>query len=206
MPFVESPLTAKVAVRYRLFGNDIVNTLWAFNIAEENFDLNTLEELAANVASWVQTSVLPLLSSAISLADITATSWASPLAPSFVRVAAPGLVGGIAGECVPSSNCFTITFLTGARGRSFRGRNYVSGIPVSIADENEVSQSWGDDLVTAYEELPGNLASSSAIHVVCSQYTNGAARPEAVVVPITGYRYHDLNIDSQRRRLNGRGT
>lgn len=41
--------------------------------------------------------------------------------------------------------------------------------------------------------------------VVLSRYENKIRRIQAATFPITGFRYRDRIVDSQRRRLTGRG-
>jgi hypothetical protein len=42
--------------------------------------------------------------------------------------------------------------------------------------------------------------------VVVSRFSGGVERVTGVTTPVVQAAYHDLNLDSQRRRLTGRGT
>lgn len=73
-------------------------------------------------------------------------------------------------------------------------------------DENAVSSAWALNVLGAYGGISDIAESNECIHVVVSHFTNGAARPSGVSVPVIAYALHDYNIDNQRRRLNGRGS
>jgi hypothetical protein len=45
-----------------------------------------------------------------------------------------------------------------------------------------------------------------AVHVVVSRYHLGAPRVTGIATPVITYLATDNNVDSQRRRLTGRGT
>lgn len=206
MAFIPTPLVAKAAIRGRLFNEDVVNTLWVENIEESEWDANSLSALAVNLESWWSITVMDLLSVDYVLADITTTAQFSNTAPSVVRTPPTVLVGGNLAGSLPGSCCFTLTFLSDARGRSFRGRNYISAIPVSEATDNQVEEAFAVGLRSAYAQLDLTLAGTGSIQVICSHYSNKQPRPSGVTVAVTGFRYHDLDLDSQRRRLKGRGS
>lgn len=206
MAFIETPLTAKVALRGRLFGNDVINTLWFQRTDEGEYVSIDLENLTNAVYDWWVAQMADGISKDYVIADITATAQWSPTAPSFIFVPPISTDGELPDESATSSNCFTISFLTNARGRSWRGRNYISGIAFNDIGGNTLSVSRADFFRDAYQELNSYTLPLSSQHVVCSHYSGGVARAEGVTIPVTGYRYHDLNIDSQRRRLNGRGS
>lgn len=206
MPFIETSLTAKVAIRGRMFGNDIVNTLWFEKTNEAEWVPETLTELNEQIGDWLGSEWLVGISDDYAVADITATAQYASTAPSVVSPVSSGFEGQNASSALPSSNCLTVTFLTNVRGRSWRGRNYVSGIPSSSSDDNAVTEAWADALVGAYNALNTYVSEVACQHVIVSHYSGGLPRNSGVTVPVTGYRYHDLNIDSQRRRLNGRGS
>jgi hypothetical protein len=91
-------------------------------------------------------------------------------------------------------------------GRSFRGRNYLGGIPSTVlADPNNVTVEAADAIKSAYDNLRDtDLVAVQMAQVVYSQFTNGAPRTtglasEVVEVIVTS------RLDTQRRRMKGSG-
>lgn len=204
MAFIPTPDAVRCAIRGTLFGQDVINTLW-FSIVGGGIDQQLCEDLAAEVAGWWSASMLVELSDDYELQDVTATSQDSETAPSVVHVVggAPGI--GLSSE--PGNVCLTVKFSTANRGRSGRGRNYVSGIPDNHVTGNLVSSTFANNVVGVYDLLRTNpLLSGNALWIVCSLYTNGAPRAQGFKQAINAVSVADLNVDSQRRRLTGRGN
>jgi hypothetical protein len=49
------------------------------------------------------------------------------------------------------------------------------------------------------------MAAQGWEHVVVSRVFNKVRRAEGVTIPVVGYRYYDLVLDTQRSRQRGRG-
>lgn len=200
MSFIPTPNTARCAIRYVLFGQDVINTLWFFNVAEEPFVTSGLEDLNTLLKNWLEDTVLLSLSHDIQLADITSTAQDSITAPS---VTSPyiGTNGESVSDSMPGNVCMSVTFGTAARGRSSRGRNYIGGIPIGQVGDNSVFGTFRDNIVTAYEFLPV-LNPGVLTWMVVSHFHNGAARSEGLTQPVTNVRVADLIVDTQRKRLH----
>lgn len=74
-----------------------------------------------------------------------------------------GSVGGVAGECLPGFNNMLITKKTALRGRNYRGRLFVNGIPESGVDGNTLTAgqlallaTLADDLDVGFTDADGN--------------------------------------------------
>jgi len=204
MPFVPVPNTALFELRYTLHGQLIENTLWF----EE-----ALPWAAGSIAAqcqvlhdWAVEHLFPSLSTDISLREVFGTSMESDTAPtgSFVPGAPPA--GDVPTVALPGNVAFGITFRTGQRGRSYRGRNYIAGIPLSSQIGNQVSGAFATNMLGAYEQLTGLIPEMLGTWVVVSRFADGAPRLVGVTSPVVQAAAADLNLDSQRRRLTGRGT
>lgn len=113
-----------------------------------------------------------------------------------------GLVGGAA---LPSNATLAVKWTTGFGGRSFRGRTYHIGLPASAVTGDTVSASHVASLVQSYEALLTKLNGvPGATMVVISFAHNKFWRATAVATPILGISIDPI-VDSQRRRLLGRG-
>jgi len=204
MAFIPTPDCIRASIRQNLFGQDVVNTLW-FSITGGGIGEVMLTDLANQLGLFWNVNFAPLYTSEMNLVDITCTDQDSSTAPS---VTVPIVDNGQAiGPAAPGNVCFTIKFNTNQRGRSGRGRNYISGLREASITGNQLSQASADGWVDAYDLLrSAPLLSGLALWSVVSHYTNGAPRAAGFKQLITSVGYADLNLDSQRRRLTGRGS
>lgn len=123
----------------------------------------------------------------------TATSPSVELNP-----AAP-IQGAHTSGALPNNVSFAVTRYTGLAGRKMRGRVYWPGIP---PDRLDGSSSIGSGTALAYvgfceAMLADQLAGAAAAHEIILHRATGTHDD------VIAYRYSDLFIDSQRRRLPG---
>jgi hypothetical protein len=100
---------------------------------------------------------------------------------------------------------FCLSLRTEASGRSFRGRKYVAGVPQTKVAGNQIVSAWAGDILTAMNDLIAVLSALNQVLTVVSRVADGIDRITAVTTAVANVTYTDLNIDSQRRRLTGRG-
>lgn len=204
MPFIPTTNVARSALRQVLFGQDVVNTLW-FQSGPIGWNEQSLEDLNADIIGWWGTNIAPILSDELTLVEVTSTDQTTSIAPSVVT--ATVTPGTAAGNSLPGNVCVTIKFNTANRGRSGRGRNYVGGLRESDVIGNILGAVPLQALIDAYDLLRTNpLLSGAATWVVVSHYFEGAARQSGFAQPINSVGIADNAIDSQRRRLTGRGS
>lgn len=202
MPFISVPSTAMVELFYRWDNQRVENTLY-FRQAD-SYDPPELTTLAEEVFNWWANSIAPLTSSSVVLVGVKATSLESDSAPAVeTPVNQPGL-GDPNAE--PNNVSFVIKFLTSGRGRSSRGRNYIVGLPDTTVNGNSIQAAHADALVAAYSQLLAAGVITEGAWSVVSRYADGLPRSPGIAQLVTGASYTDLTIDSQRRRLPGRGT
>lgn len=109
--------------------------------------------------------------------------------------------GGGLGTAVPNQVAMTVTFLTGVAGRSFRGRNYVAGLPAgTLADQRTWDTGETGAIQAIYEGFDGALPAADSEHVVLSRQALGNPRETGVATPVIGYRANP-QVYTQRRRL-----
>lgn len=154
---------------------------------------------------WVD-GLRPLVTADFSQNGITATALDEPDSAFFgLDPAALTQNGTAGGMSIPSGSCLVTTFKTAERSRNGRGRIYTSGIPAGeLADPIEVTSDYLGDFVTVMTSLITIATALSAVLVVVSRYLHNAQRAEGVAIPVTSV-VADRYIDSQRRRLFGRG-
>lgn len=198
MAFIPTPLTAKAAIEYTLFGRTVVNTLWFESALEEEFNTGLCQDVALLLEAWLKDDILVFLSDDIDLTRITVTAQHSNTG-AFYNLGIVAGNGGIAGNSASSKLACCISIKTGARGRSYRGRNYVAGIPETVLTGNTLSSIFVGDLVAGYNALLTSIGSSFR-WVVVSHYANGSPRAQGVTVPVTYAESINNTIEVQRRR------
>lgn len=210
MPFVPVPNTCLIEIQMLLDGQQVENTLYASKVTP--YEVADLEELAQLVVVWWQEECIPLYSNQVFLQAVVCTSLEDAEAAQWVEPVNTLNVGALTSPALPNNNAFTITILTSARGRSNRGRNYITGLTEAVVTNNQINGQHISDWLAAYSELKARIDLIARFLVVVSKYSgvdgsgNPIPREEGVATIVTGFRVFDDVIDSQRRRLPGRGS
>lgn len=205
MAFVPVPNTVMVEAVFELGGQVIENTYYFEAGPAMTPNETTITELLTQIRTTIQTDLLPTLTTAIALVRLVGTLLTAVESLSVTLNVSPPATGGVGTDPLPSNVAYCVTFLTSARGRSFRGRNYVAGFGDGQFTGNIITSGVRTALLAFYTEL---LAATEALGwsmVVVSRFTAGAPRVTGVTTPITGFTTFDTVADSQRRRLPGRG-
>jgi len=118
---------------------------------------------------------------------------------------AAGTEGTLTSPSVPGNVTWCVKFLTGLTGRSYRGRNYIMGMTEDATVGNQMDAGRAAAFVANYEALLDLVDATDFTWVVLSRVQNNVPLANAIGAPIINVGYTDLNLDSQRRRLTGRG-
>lgn len=205
MPFVPNANVAMVELRYLWDSQRVENTLYFDRGSAPN--LTQMGELAALLATWWTTHLAPLTSDQVSLQEVVVTSMESETAPSLVYTFSLPEPGTATSPSLPNNTSIAIKFNTAGRGRSARGRNYVVGLVENVVTNNAVSPIHAAAVQAAYLELFMLLGDMTSpwTWVVYSRFADGDPRATGLAQAVTSVSFSDLVIDSQRRRLPGRG-
>jgi len=125
--------------------------------------------------------------------------------PTVTVNAFSGANGGDTSPAMPGNVTWCVSFRTNQRGRSSRGRNYIYGITEAVAAGNFIDTATANTWVGFYELMMSPTFAPDFAWSVLSRYTDGAARTSGLAIPITSVIATDYALDSQRRRLAGRG-
>jgi len=129
----------------------------------------------------------------------------SVIAPVVQRPVNPPIAGTIAAAALPNSTSAVATLNTALRGRSYRGRKYLVGIPVSNqVSATQLNPGYITAMLASLNALGVELTSGSNEWVIISRQNQGQPRVTGVPTQVTSF-YADTFIDNQRRRLAGRG-
>lgn len=201
MPFVPVPSAAMIELFWRQDNQRLENTLY-FRQAD-SYDAAELLTLATEVLAWATSEIIPNVSNQVTLVGIKATSLESDSAPAIELPAA--VVGAHTFPALPNNVTVALKFLTAGRGRSARGRNYIVGLTENDILNNTINsvvlQAWVD----AYAELLTIGTITQGAWSVVSRFENGVERNPGIAQLVTGVAATDATVDSQRRRLPGRG-
>lgn len=204
MPFVAFPNTALVEIVTQSPNAIMVNTLYVEKGSA--WTGTQLNGLANTVWDWWDAEISPFVSDAIDLVKVRARDMSAQF--NFVEefVGASPVDGNVSAGILPGNATMTIKFGTGMAGRSRRGRNYVIGLTEDQVSGDNVAPLTVSGYIAAYEELASILDGVGMTHVVASRAN--CPDPETPCAgntwPVTTYSSDGI-VDSQRRRLAGRG-
>lgn len=204
MASVPIPNCALVEFRYDIEAQQCENTLYVTN--EAGWSADALTGLASNMRDWWSGSLATMIHPIVKLREVVCSDL-HDAAGAQVAITGGGLAGTLAGTALPANVAFCISFRSGLRGRSFRGRNYVPG----MIQENQETPStlvgaFVDDLIVVYSGLLTAVFPSGQQWVVASRFADGAPRVTGVTTPVASVVATDRVFDSMRTRLPGRGA
>jgi len=210
MPFVPVENTALVEVRMSLAEQKVENTLWVLN--DEPWDGGSLEELCSEIVTWWGTSYASITTDQVLLREVVATDQTS-LTSATASVSGDSAPGEHIGGTLPGNCSLAVSFRTAMRGRSFRGRNFVVGIPLEeMSSTNQVQTEYQSAVKDAYDAFATAITTASWTWVVASRFSGvdpdtgkPIPREAGVATLVTNTVVVDGVVDSQRRRLPGRG-
>lgn len=173
--------------------------------------LAMLEEVAGITAAWIADEQLPITTGGYVADKVVATDQTTNPGLQFTNIDNQGNIGGVTGTATLPGNCtFAVHRSTGLSGKAAKSRIYWPGIAQNqTASPGVLSTVAANAFVDACESLrvaleAGLLASYTYGYI--SRVLNGVPRSSGLFVAVLGHTYTDLNMDSARRRLPGRGA
>ncbi len=205
-PFIPAPNCVSIELIYYSFIVVCENVLHVE--LPDPASLADLQAIRAVVDTWDSGNWKNRRPGGVSLARIKCKALDTNSSPVEDYPLSPIRAGTQGAATCPLNVTFCIKLGTGIIGRSYRGRLYTPGVvPGNLVNVNTMDASEANAIITSLSALKTALAaaSPSATLVVLSYRHNNAWRSTAVATPVSTISYTDLAIDSQRRRLNGRG-
>lgn len=205
-PFIPAPNCASVELIYLAAGQIIENT---FHVQKSSpYSFADLQALRGLFNTWDQTTVSGIRASTTVLTRIRTKSLDASNGDTEDYTLPVPRAGSAGAAALPLNVTFCLRCITNSAGRSYRGRIYFAGIPSNYlgATINEISASWANTMVSYLTNFKATLLAAGHTMVVVSYRNNKAWRTTAAATAITQWGYADLYLDSQRRRLSGRGT
>jgi len=169
-----------------------------------SWDATSLTSMAAILKAWWDASLKGQVSNAANLVEIIATDFTTPNSARVEYTTGLPIAGTNAGAALPANVTAAISWRTAFRGRSFRGRTFHVGFTGTMIVGSAVAGASQTALQTAYNALMVAVNSADTQLVVVSRFAASLPRIAGISTPITAVTV-DGNVDSQRRRLIGRG-
>jgi hypothetical protein len=166
------------------------------------------------VNAYLQDSLLPALANAIKLLRVVGTML--DVADGLIYISTTGLplTGALTAQPMPNNVAACISIRTAQRGRSFRGRNFVAGLTRDTVTNSEFTPAVAPLLEGIYNGLRVCASEAGWHQSVVSRYHGftlvagkkvPTPRTVGIATPATNAIMVDSVVDSQRRRLPGRG-
>lgn len=205
LAFIPVPNTALVQLVFDVGVNSVENTLYFNTTAVGGWTESALEDLANVVSTWWELEMAPFAASTVNLREVNATDLS--VINSWFASTSPTATGEKLTAIMPGNVTLAVSFRTGKIGRAYRGRNYVVGLTEDVITIDTVNSATVSGLALAYADLPDMVFSvnENASWVVVSRFIGNAPRLQGVTTPVTSIVIVDDTVDSQRRRLTGRG-
>jgi hypothetical protein len=203
LPFQPAPNCIHFAIIGELAGQLIVNHI-DYDLGEA-VTASNIANVADQVATIWDGAICPHLSQDYTFDHVHAVDLTD--AVGFVAdTGLAGTSGGVASPTEANNAAIVITYRTALRGRSFRGRTYLAGIPQSKRVSGiAVDETWVTSLITSFEDFTHFTGFVDSHPVVLSRTMAGVRLTTCEITPIVAFTANNI-IDAQRRRLGGRGA
>jgi len=169
------------------------------------YDQEAIDDLAAAIDGVVGVDFLPLIAGDSVYVSTHVRGLASTVDLESLNVASSDN-GGASGGALPTNAAYCLSLRTGLTGRSARGRFYTVAMTTAHqATADTVTTTYRDAWIAALESMQSAASGVGWTWGVLSRQNNGVVLSSAVLRAITVVFGVNLDIDSQRRRLAGRG-
>lgn len=196
MAFQPTQDGASVRIVFARSTQSWTNTLW---LSKPNFTQTDMQSLADLVGAGGIGSFVVYMAGGVQLDEVIVTDSRTQDGGFATAVSTPAN-GNASSDMLPLSVALVSTFNTQRRGRSYRGRNYWSGLPEEHWDGLQVSPVVVQACIDWLEGLKAAAALDGWTLGVRSGQLNGVLRPTALIEPVTTITVRSSRPGSQRKR------
>lgn len=166
-----------------------------------------MNRIGAKIEDWLRTDWDNGSSSLTTVSVISMTDAGVDGGVGVERVPATALTGSVGQPPLPANVTFAVKWNTGLTGRSHRGRTFHVGMTADMVLFNQINPSQRAMYLAMYTALLTKLHAGGTDDklVVVSYCHDNVWRPSAEITEIISCSI-DVNLDSMRRRLTGRGS
>jgi len=189
------PTAYEVEVRGTYFGQQCEN-VWHV-IGADPFD----PAMAADIAATFHTSyagILAALSRDLFINEVFVHNFDGASSGEFTLAITPAEQGEVVQDGLPGNVAFCVSLRTALAGRSTRGRKYFAGLGEGDVSGNEFDGGRIATLLTGVNDLIANLVTNGTPLAIFSRTIPALTQVQTATAV-------DAFVDSQRRRLTGRG-
>lgn len=203
MAYIPVSNTAQVELLYSFDTQPVETVLHYIGVTDLN--ATKLTNLANSVIALWKTHLVAHFVSTVLFQNVKATDLTSENASTVTVPVGSGGQGTRAGAQMPNNVAWCFTKRTAQRGRSYRGRLYHFGMSEADVTGNVFSAPELSSLLGAYGTLLSVTNGDGTWQMaVVSRYSNNAPRVTGIATPVIALTSDGI-VDSQRRRLPGRG-
>lgn len=204
MPFVPAPNIVQVEIRAVSDGQHIENRIMVDVLTEPTAEI--LSDLATAVWNWCDDSYSLQLPDQVSIEAVVATDMSSAEGGQVTVAPAP-LPGAVGGGALPLNATLCFSLRSTSRGRSARGRLYILALPATQVSQNTVGSTYTTNVTTILNGLKDTIDALGYVWSIVSYIHDNEPRVGGpVYFAVNNVIVVDRTVDSQRRRLPGRGT
>lgn len=202
--YIPVPNTLQANIRFTCAGQRCENVI--------NFDYTGpgFNDACIAVVDAINTVLWPplrgALSTGLSMVEIYMVDLASESGETRTGTPATPSNGSRSSNPAPLSVTLCVSYRTAQRGRSYRGRSYVVGLAADAINNQNIDEAIAGGVLASFIALRNAAAAADVPMVVVSRRHNNLPRVTGIATPITSVVLNDTVVDSQRRRLPGRGT
>lgn len=176
-------------------------------------DITDLEAVATAVNDWATGAYSAIMPNTLTWVQIVVTDLNVAGGAQYTKDMSGEGGGDITNDVKTNQDTIAIKFNTARSGRSYRGRAYMLALSAgSYSDANNIGSTALASIVNAFDALRSDLDTAGYPLGVLSRFnqddvpTPPHKRAEGLLVPVTTVSATNGVVDSQRRRLPGRGT
>lgn len=193
----------EIVFRFTLFGIPLVIVIAVCLDSGAIPTTTQVDNIAGAADDWMHFDMMSVLSSDLKFLETQATDKHVATAYQKTISHGAGIAGSIGAPSISSQLAGVVTLYTPLRGRNYRGRTFLPGIPSTYVDAGTSSDTLTTasvaTILTEYNALDGRLAPFSAKQHVMSRVASKVERPIALGQPVTSRAMDDI-IDTIRRR------
>jgi len=202
MPAYNVPGLMRLEAHFLQANQKVMNTHWLKSNLNETSPVQ-MELIAGTYVNWWSSVLKTYVSESVTLTEVVIKELV-PDGQTILYTEDLPVSGNRASPALPNNVTLAVHWGTGRIGRSTHGRSYFIGLTQDMVGGNVCNSAA--DIQDAYDQLRttfDNITINCEFAVVSFVHAN-AWRTTPLVTPITGVAV-DAIIDSQRRRLPGRG-
>lgn len=205
MAFVPAPNIVLCEMRYTLDTEKCENRIHV-NVLHEPTPAD-FANLSGAISNAIITLWLPLLPATVQYRELFFRSLQSQNAPQQTFPIPAGVgIGTHGSQQLPNNVTICVSLRSTAAGRSARGRLYWPALCEDEVTNNHVIPPFDAEIVAAVKLLDENITAVGSDWQIVSFFQNKAPRPGGpVYFSVSNILLADTVVDSQRRRLPGRG-